>query len=529
MKKLLFLLVALALLTSCGERKTSLEKKISEYETVKIPAPDLSGITDNGREVLNLYRFAADEVDKIYWKQAFGDKAEMEALEDEHARKFAMLNYGPWDRSDGSAFVEGYGERPAGLRFYPEDMTEEEFRAFDDPDKNSPFTLIRRNDAGQLETVWYHDAYSENIEKICNYLTAAADITIKESVRNYLLKKAEALRTDEYYDCDLAWLDMDDSKMDLILGPDEAADDQLFGIKNSYEAFVLLKDEKATERLHKFVEFLPEFQAALPCVEEYKAFTPGAESRIYACNAIYYAGQANAGIKVIALNLPFDGRVQSDKGSKTVLLENVIEAKFNSIIAPTGYELLFEDQAGSVNKDAFFSNVSCREIAHGLGVKETINGKGSVAEALGNLSSEIEEIKANIVGVFLSYNIVDKHQNLGIATKEDVIATYLVNLIRSERFGEGTSLGRANIMIYNYLHENDAFKRTPDGKYRINYEKFYSAVSSLSGLVLEIQAAGDYEAADNFARTYGVTPKTLDADMRALRLANIPKDIVFEF
>lgn len=529
MKKLLILTAALVLLTSCNEGRTSLEKKVSEYETVKIPAPDLSGISDNGKEVLDLYRFAADEVDKIYWKQAFGDKSEMASIEDGAARKYAMINYGPWDRSDGSTFIEGYGERPAGLRFYPEDMTVEEFRAFDDPDKNSPFTLIRRNDAGQLETVWYHDAYKENIEKICNYLTAAADITIKESVRNYLLKKVEALRTDNYYDCDLAWLDMDDSKMDLILGPDEAADDQLLGIKNSYEAFVLLKDEKATERLRKFVKLLPEFQAALPCVEEYKTFTPGEESMIYACNAIYYAGQANAGVKVIALNLPFDNRVQEDKGSKTILLENIIEAKFNSIIAPAGYVLLFDGQSGTVNRDAFFSNVACREIAHGLGVKETINGRGTVAEALGNLASEIEEIKANVVGVFLSYNIVKKHQNLGITTKEDVIATYLVNLLRSERFGDGSPLGRTNIMIYNYLHENDAFERTPDGKYRINYEKFYNAVSSLSGLILEIQATGDYEAANNFALTYGVTPKTLEADIRALRLENIPKDIVFEF
>lgn len=528
MKKLMLSLVALSVIAACdNEQKSSIQRKVDEYKTVRIAAPDLSGISDNGKEVLNLYRFAADQADSIYWKQAFGDKSEMTALTDEATRTFAMINYGPWDRITGETFVNGYGARPAGLNFYPADMTAEEFEAFDDPDKSSPFTLLRRNAEGGLETVWYHDAYKENINKICSYLKAAADITIRESVRNYLLKKIDALRSDNYYDCDLAWLDMEDSKMDLILGPDEVSDDQLLGLKASYEAFVLLKDEKQTENLKKIITHLPEFQASLPCADEYKTFAPGAESRIHACTALYYAGQANAGIKVIALNLPFNSKVQEEKGTKTILLENIINEKFNRIVFPAGLALLNDSHA--LNRSAFFSNIACREIAHGLGVKETVNGKGSVASALGNEAAEFEEMKANMVGLFISYNLVKKHQSIGLTTPEDVLATYLANLLRSERFGEGEPLGRANIMIYNYLSKKDAFRRTPAGKYDIDYAIFYDAVTELSGRILEIQATGDYESAKAFSAEYGSVPETLKEDVRTLKLEGVPTDLRFEF
>ena len=163
------------------------------------------------------------------------------------------MNYGPWDRADGNSFVEGYSDRPAGAGFYPANMTVEEFNAWDNPDKNSPYTLVRRAADGSLETVWYHDAYKSYIDKIENALKVAADVTIKPSVKKYLLAKAEALKTDKYYESSLAWLDMDDSKMDLVIGPNEVTDDQLLGIKRSYEAFVLLKNLAKTDELMQYV------------------------------------------------------------------------------------------------------------------------------------------------------------------------------------------------------------------------------------------------------------------------------------
>ena len=233
-KKLFVLLAASAVVIACNNApKSKVYKDIQEYSLVRIETPDLSGISDNGKEVLNLYKFAADQIDEIYWKQNFGDKSLMDNLSDPDQKQYAMINYGPWDRLNGKPFVEGYGPRPAGANFYPADMTEAEFNAFDDPDKNSPYTIIKRNEDGSLKTVWYHDEFKENIDRIAVRLNAAADITIKPSVKNYLLKKIEALRTDDYYESDLAWLDMNDSRMDLVIGPNQTTDDQLRGKKPS--------------------------------------------------------------------------------------------------------------------------------------------------------------------------------------------------------------------------------------------------------------------------------------------------------
>lgn len=523
-------MTALAMLASCAQGpKSTMDKKVADYEIVKIASPDLSGITDNGKEVLRLYRWAADEADQIYWKQMMGGKAFLEEIADPALAEYARINYGPWDRISGETFLEGFGERPLGAGFYPADMTAEEFEALSDPAKNSPYTLIKRGEDGSLSVIPFHEEYAEEIQKICSFLQSAADLTIKESVRNYLLKKIEALRTDNYYESDLAWLDMTDSKMDLIIGPNETEDDQLYGRKASYGAFVLLKELNKTAEIDQLTSMLPELQASLPCDDAYKTFVPGMESDIYAYDALYYAGNYNAGIKVIAVNLPYDERVQAEKGTRTVLLHNVMKEKFNRIVFPIGNLLITGDQAAHLNDDAFFWNIAFREVAHGLGVKQTVNGKGSVAEALGNEALLSEEIKGNIVGLYLACNLIDTHKLSGIVTKEDAITTYIASLVRSERFGEGSALGRANIVIYNYLAENGAFARNESGKYVIDYGRAQEVVSLLAREILTIQATGDHEAAAALEKQYGSLSDTFKEDLRNIRLEGIPADIRFEF
>ncbi len=532
MKRFLILgVLALVAFSSCQKSaKSPFSRRVSEYPVVTIAAPNLSGITDNGKEVLNLYRFAADEVDAIYWEQYFGDKeALLSGISDPVQKTFAEINYGPWDRTDGKAFVEGYEDRLPGAGFYPADMTLAEFEAFDDPDKNSPYTLIRRGENDSLRTVWYHDAYKDHIDKIANYLTAAADITIKPSVKKYLLSKADALKTDKYYDSGLAWLEMDDSKMDLVIGPNEADDDQLLGLKRSYEAFVLLKNETRTDELMQYVSRIGEFQQDLPGDPAYKTFQPGAGSNIFSCDALYYAGKANAGIKVIALNLPFDNDVQRDKGSRTILLENIIRAKYNKIVDPTGKVLFEQGAAQHLSPEAFLWNIAFREVAHGLGVKETINGKGSVSDALGSTALALEEVKVNAAGVLLVCKLQSHFDIHHLFTKEDALATFFASMVRSERFGEASAIGRANTMIYNYLREAGAFERKPTGQYSLNFAKMESALSDLTALVLKTQATGDREFAADFENRYSKRSPDYEADLRNLGLEGIPADIRFKF
>lgn len=529
-KQLILLIPALVAVVSCRETKSSFVRDVENYAVVEIKAPDLSGITDNGKEVLNLYRFAADEVDAIYWEQYFGDRKHLlDSLTDPYQRTFAEINYGPWDRITGKSFVEGYPDRLPGAGFYPADMTREEFNAWENPDKYSPYTLIRRSEDGSLETVWYHDAYKAHIEKICDYLKAASDITIKPSVAAYLRSKAEALRTDNYYESSLAWLDMEDSKMDLVIGPNEVTDDQLMGIKRSYEAYVLLKNEAHTQELMGYVSRIGEFQQDLPGDPAYKTFQPGTGSNIFSCDALYYAGKANAGVKVIALNLPFDADVQRDRGTRTILLENIIRTKYNHIVGPGGRILLEPDDAEHLSSDAFFWNIVFREVAHGLGVKETVNGKGSVEEALGSSALSFEEVKANAAGILLVCKLQDHFDIHHLFTREDALATFFASLVRSERFGQGTALGRANIIIYNYLAEAGAFRRKPSGQYSLDFKKMESALSDLTALVLKTQATGDRTFAEAFEARYSKQNADYDADRMNLGLEHIPADIRFNF
>ena len=530
-RNLILFFVATILVSACGQGdKSPYARKVSDYALVTIPAPNLNGITDNGKEVLNLYRFAADEVDAIYWKQYFGDKnALLESLEDPKQKEYVSINYGPWDRVDGLSFVEGYKDRLPGAGFYPADMTAEEFEAIADSAKYSPYTLIRRADDGSLKVVWYHDEYKESLEKISSYLTAAADITIKPSVKEYLLKKAEALKTDNYYESGKAWLEMEYSKMDLVIGPNETADDQLLGIKRSYEAFVLLKNIERTEQLMKYVSRLEEFQRMLPVEDQYKAFQPGTKSDIFSCDAIYYAGKANAGIKVIALNLPYDTDIQETLGTRTILLENVIRQKFNYVISPTGNVLLASGERAHLSQDAFFWNIVFREVAHGLGVKETINGLGTVEEALGSEALTFEEMKGNVVGMYLVCQLQNHIAMDRLFTTEDALTTFFTSLARSERFGEGSALGRANTIVFNYLKEKGSFERHPDGRYTIDYAKMQSAIGELAALILKTQATGDFQFALDFENKYSHRGADFDADLLNLNLEHIPMDIRFKF
>ena len=532
MKKVLVLAaLSLAVLSACQQDgKSSFTRKVADYAVVTFDAPDLSGITDNGKEVLNLYRFAAAELDAMYWEQYFGDKqALLEGIQDSAQKTYVEIQYGPWDRTNGVAFVEGYENRLPGANFYPADMTEAEFAAFDDPDKNSPYTLIRRGEDGALKTVWFHDAYREHIDKIANYLTAAADITIKPSVKKYLLSKVEALRTDNYYQSDIDWLEMDDSKMDLVLGPNETDDDQLFGLKRSYEAFVLLKNLDRTEQLMKYASRMEEFQRMLPVEDAYKSFQPGSGSDIFSCDAIYYAGKANAGIKVIALNLPYDTDIQETLGTRTILLENVIRQKFNYVISPTGNVLLASGERAHLSQDAFFWNIVFREVAHGLGVKETINGLGTVEEALGSEALTFEEMKGNVVGMYLVCQLQNHIAMDRLFTTEDALTTFFTSLARSERFGEGSALGRANTIVFNYLKEKGSFERHPDGRYTIDYAKMQSAIGELAALILKTQATGDFQFALDFENKYSHRGADFDADLLNLNLEHIPMDIRFKF
>ena len=530
MKKATTVWAILALVAiSCTQERVNVNRLVENYAQVTIPAPDLTGITDNGKEVLKLYRMAADEVDKIYWQQYFGPKEEfLSSLSTEAERQYASINYGPWDRIDGKAFLKGYGPKPAGAGFYPADMTEAEYTAFNAPDKQSPYTLVVR-DGDALKTVWYHDAYAQFIAKIEGYLGRAADVTIKESVRHYLLHLIEGLKTDDYYESDKAWLEMNDSKMDLVIGPIEPVDDALYGTKASYGAYVLLKNLHRTEELSALAARMPELQEMLPGDPANRQFVPGAESDIFSCNVLYCSGYTNAGFKVIGINFPYDARVQEELGTRSIIFDNIIREKFNRTVYPVGQSLLEESYQPHVDASAFYWLIVFREIAKGLGVKETVNGRGTVAEALGNEALAIEKAKSNVLGTWLCAQEAEAYHISALFQKEDVLTTFVTNTIRSVRFGAADPTGIANIIVYNYLLETKAITWNATGRYSIDFDKTWQALEDLGAEILRIQAHGDIDAANSYIARYGVAGLESLSDKRVLERAGVPVDIRFTY
>ena len=521
----------LALLAvSCTQNRADVSRLVENYAQVTIPAPDLTGITDNGKEVLRLYRKAADEVDKIYWQQNFGDgDAFLGALSDPSEKLYAEINYGPWDRIDGKPFLPGYGNKPAGARFYPEDLTSDEFLSWDDSAKSSPYTLVRREADGSLKTVWYHDAYAGSIGQIETYLRQAADVTIKESVRHYLLQMVEGLKTDDYYNAYKAWLEMTDSKMDLVIGPIEAVDDALYGAKASYGAYVLLKNLHRTDELNALSARMNELQDMLPGDPADHDFVPGAQSDIFSCNVLYCSGYTNAGFKVIGINFPYDTKIQEELGTRTIIFDNIIREKFNRTVHPVGSALLEEVYQPHVDASAFYWTIVFREIAKGLGVKETVNGKGTVAEALADEALVLEKAKSNVLGAWLCAQEAENYHISALFHKEDVLTTFVTNTIRSTRFGVADPTGIANIVVYNYLLESKAIIWNPSGRYSIDYDKTWKALETLGAEILHIQAHGDIDSARAWINKYGVAGPESLSDKRILENAGIPVDIRFSY
>lgn len=516
-------------LFSCStqQQESPMKAKVEEYAQVELKSDLVNNLNDKEKELVKIFFQVGEITDDLFWQQTFGDKSQLDTITDSYAKEFAMIHYGAWDRLDNNKpFLAGYGEKPAVCNYYPHDITAEEFDAFEDANKNSWYTVIRRNEDGSLKSVWYHEAYAEEIGRICALLEKAVTLAEDPGLKNYLEKRIEAFKTDDYLESDLAWMDMKDSKIDFVTGPIESYDDKFQETKASYESFILLKDEARSKDLAKFVAMLPALQKELPCAPEYKTFVPGTSSDLNVYDAVYYAGDCNAGSKTIAINLPNDERVHALKGTRRLQLRNSMKAKFDKILMPIGQLIVTPGQQKYLNFDAFFWNVTFHEVAHGLGVKQTINTNESVDAVMGTEKTSWEEAKADILGLFMVTKLIEMGEITNI-TAEDAIATYIAGILRSVRFGAASSHGKANMMCFNYMEKAGAFSRDAKGQYVIDFGKAKEAMNGWAALVLQTQGDGNVEFATKYrAENGGITP-ALQADLDKINGAGIPRDITF--
>lgn len=516
-------------LFSCNtqQQESPMKAKVEEYAQVELKSDLVNNLNDKEKELVKIFFQVGEITDDLFWQQTFGDKSQLDTITDNYAKEFAMIHYGAWDRLDNNKpFLAGYGEKPAVCNYYPHDITAEEFDAFEDANKNSWNTVIRRNEDGSLKSVWYHEAYAEEIGRICALLEKAVTLAEDPGLKNYLEKRIEAFKTDDYLESDLAWMDMKDSKIDFVTGPIESYDDKFQETKASYESFILLKDEARSKDLAKFVAMLPALQKELPCAPEYKTFVPGTSSDLNVYDAVYYAGDCNAGSKTIAINLPNDERVHALKGTRRLQLRNSMKAKFDKILMPIGQLIVTPEQQKYLNFDAFFWNVTFHEVAHGLGVKQTINTNESVDAVMGTEKTSWEEAKADILGLFMVTKLIEMGEITNI-TAEDAIATYIAGILRSVRFGAASSHGKANMMCFNYMEKAGAFSRDTKGQYVIDFGKAKEAMNGWAALILQTQGDGNVEFATKYrAENGGITP-ALQADLDKINGAGIPRDITF--
>ncbi len=511
-------------------RPSDMGIRLNKYATVRLTT-DLSQLTDNERQMLPLLIEAAKQMDAIFWRQAYGDASFLEQIDDPAARAFAEINYGPWDRLEGDEpFLAGVGTKPPGANFYPTDMSVEEFEtaAADDPELSSLYTLVRRREDGSLYAVPYSEAFATEVSATAQQLLSAAELAASEGLRDYLRLRAEALLTDQYRESDVAWLDMKDNTIDVVIGPIETYEDQLFGFKAAHEAYVLVKDKAWSDRLSRFAAYLPDLQRGLPVADQYKQEMPGTDAELNAYDLVYATGDGNAGSKTIAINLPNDETVQLEKGTRRLQLKNVMRAKFDKILVPIAGELIAEDQRGHISFDAFFTNTMFHEVAHGLGIKNTLTGKGTVRQALRDHASAIEEGKADILGLYM----VERLHETGVLDEgavEDNYVTFMASIFRSVRFGASSAHGKANMVRFNFFKDLGAFSRDAGtGTYRVDFDRMRQAIAALSEVILTLQGDGDYEAAAQLVNERGVIGPELQADLDRLDSLGIPVDVVYE-
>jgi len=542
MKKTAILVLTVVFLAGCGgsskkeakeehntEINQEMKKKADEFTSFTLTT-DLSVLTEKEKQMLPILLDAAKIMDELFWLEAFGNKEKLFSEEmDEYTKKFLKINYGPWERlNNNEPFLDGYGPKPAGANFYPDDITKQEFESWEDDSKTSLYTLIRRDVAGNLISVPYHEVFSEQVQKASDLLKQAAELAEEPGLKNYLKKRSEALLTDEYFDSDVAWMEMKNNTIEFIIGPIENYEDQLYGYKAAHESFILIKDKQWSEKLEKYAALLPGLQKDLPCEPEYKNETPGMDSDMNVYDAIYYAGDCNAGSKTIAINLPNDEEVRNTKGSRKLQLKNSMQAKFEKILVPISKLLIAEDQRKHVKFDAFFENTMFHEVAHGLGLGNTIDKSSTVREALKDAYTSIEEGKADILGLWCVYQLNEMGE-LGDKDLMDNFVTFMAGIFRSVRFGAASAHGKANMMRFYYFRETGAFTRDETtGTYRVDVEKMKQAMLDLSETILKIQGDGDYETARKMIEEKGFIREALQKDLDRIGEAGIPRDIVFE-
>jgi len=501
-------------------------------------AYDGSMLTENQQEALYELVDAARYMDKIFQRQVYNKNVTIKMVLQAGKNpdypvllEYFDLCFGPFDRLENNKpFINLDTPKPPGANFYPEDMKREEFEQWvqqhpqEKDSFESNFTVVRREDQ-RLIAIPYSQAYREELNPAHDLLKNAAELVENESLKTYLNSRAEAFLSNDYFQSDMDWMDLNGNRIEIVIGPYEVYEDKLFGYKASFEAFVTLVDPVESEKLHRVSQYLKEMEHNLPIPEEYMNTKRGSASPIVVVQEVFNAGDAKSGIQTTAFNLPNDERVRQARGSKKVMLKNIARAKFDKCWIPIVEEVIQPDILHFVKFDAYFNHVLMHEMSHGMGPGFIMkNGQEtSVNIELQETYPTIEEAKADILGLYNTQFLINKGF-LPDSLETQTYVTYLGGIFRSVRFGITSAHGGANAIEYNYIKEKGGFEYDPDsGTFGVNLKKIKGAVRNLAHDLLMIEAKGDYKASRDFIGKYRYLPEEIQNALD--RLINVPIDI----
>lgn len=550
MKRALFLLTAAALLAGAGCRKTSeqappsggLDVKIARFAPTVITG-DTSSLSGGDRKALRKLIEAVPTIDRLYLRQAWmGNEALLGSLSADRSPqgrlkyRYFLINMGPWSELDhGEPFLDGVPARPPQANYYPDNMTNEEFNTWlaklpeaGQKQATGFFTTIRRDAPGTLTIVPYSEEYADLLQKLARTMKEAAALTTNASLRKFLSSRADAFLSNDYYTSDVAWLKVD-SPIDVTIGPYEVYMDKLFNYKAAFEAYITLRNDEETKKLSFFSAHLQEIEDNLPIDPAYRNAKLGALSPIWVVDEVATGGEAKAGVQTAAFNLPNDERIIAEHGSKRVMLKNVQEAKFKNVLVPIARRALDSTQLSLVSFEPFFTHILAHELMHGLGPHTiTLAGKATtVRQAMRELSSALEEAKADVSGLFALQFMIDRGL-ISRAMEHEMYATFLAGVFRSIRFGITEAHGRGMALQFNYLLEKNAFSYNEKaGTFAVDFAAIKPAVRELTSLIMTIQAEGNYDKAKQLLDHYAV----LRPEMKHVLdgLTGIPVDIAPSF
>jgi Peptidase family M49 len=542
-------LVTVFVMTTSGAQK----KKVDEG-----PLPEVASLTANirrfaptvltanttrlslrDRQALRKIIAAAKLLDPLFLRQVWsGNDALKKKLDADKSAAgrlrlhYFLINDGPWSRIDeNQPFIEGVPPKPPHANYYPDNITKEEFNSWleslpaaEQAKATGYFYTIRRDANGKLMTVPYSEEYREFLDPAARLLREAAALTTNSTLKEFLTKRAAAFASNDYYDSDVAWMDLN-APIEVTIGPYETYEDELFGYKAAFEAYVTLRDEAESAKLAKFSRYLQELEDHLPMDAKYRNPKLGAASPIRVVNEVFSSGEGNSGVQTAAFNLPNDERVVKEKGSKRTMLKNVQDAKFNQVLTPISRNVLAPAQQRAIAFDAFFTHILTHELMHGLGPHNIdVNGQATTVRLqLKELYSAIEEAKADVTGLWALQFLIDK----GVVEKQmehTLYTTYLASMFRSVRFGINEAHGRGVALQFNYFTDEDAVRfNEGTGTFSIDHARVKDAVRKLTQELLTIEAEGSYDKAKAILEKYALIRPPMKGALD--RLSNVPVDI----